>query len=238
MGFIYKITSPTGKIYIGQTVDIDDRFTRYRQLRCKGQTKLYRSIKKYGHELHSFEMIESCLDIDMNNRERHYQEFYDVLGKNGLNCCYVQSSFNSGRHSEESIAKMKISQSNRSAETRARLSKSRMGHHVSDATKAKISEKLIGRKLPKETCEKMGKSRLGRKMSEKNRLALIEMNTGRVVSQDTRDKIATAASNISDETRKKMSDAKKGKPSHKKGVKLTESQLDSYRRKRFPERYI
>lgn len=219
MGFIYKITSPTGKVYIGQTVDIDDRFTRYRQLRCKGQTKLYRSIKKYGYELHSFETIEECLDVEMNNRERYYQEFYEVLGKNGLNCCYVQSSFNSGRHSEESIAKMRFAQSNRTAATREKLSKARMGHMVSDETKSKISEKLKGRKLPKETCEKMSKSRLGRKMSEENRLKLIARNTGRIVSKETRDKIANAASNISDETRAKMSAAKKGKPSWNKGIK-------------------
>lgn len=219
MGFIYKIISPSGRIYIGQTVDTSDRFTRYRQLRCKGQPKLYRSLKKYGHELHSFEVIEECEDILMNDRERYYQEFYEVLGGNGLNCCYVQSSSNSGRHSEESISRMKISQSNRSLETRSRLSESRMGHTVSDETRHKISEKLMGRKLSKETCEKMGKSRLGRKMSEENRLKLIARNTGRIVSKETREKIANAASNISDETRAKMSAAKKGKPSWNKGIK-------------------
>lgn len=32
---IYKITSPTGKIYIGQSKNIPDRIKRYKGLRCK-----------------------------------------------------------------------------------------------------------------------------------------------------------------------------------------------------------
>ena len=45
---IYKITSPSGKIYIGQSKDINLRIIYYKNARCKCQQKLYYSILKYG----------------------------------------------------------------------------------------------------------------------------------------------------------------------------------------------
>lgn len=46
--FIYKLTSPNGKVYIGQTYNINRRFSVYRTLMCSTQPKLFNSIKKHG----------------------------------------------------------------------------------------------------------------------------------------------------------------------------------------------
>ena len=54
---IYKITNPSGKIYIGQSVNIDNRISSYKNLKCKNQTKLYRSLLKYTFENHIFEIL-------------------------------------------------------------------------------------------------------------------------------------------------------------------------------------
>jgi len=56
---IYKIINPFGKIYIGQSVNIEKRFKTYKALSKNviGQTKLYRSLKKYGAENHKFEIL-------------------------------------------------------------------------------------------------------------------------------------------------------------------------------------
>lgn len=55
---IYKITNPKGRIYIGQSKNIDERITRYKKLQCcKHQLFLYRSFLKYGVDNHSFEII-------------------------------------------------------------------------------------------------------------------------------------------------------------------------------------
>lgn len=43
---IYKITSPSNKIYIGQTTNYITRCKNYRLLRCENQTKLYPSLLK------------------------------------------------------------------------------------------------------------------------------------------------------------------------------------------------
>jgi len=88
---IYKITSPTGKVYIGQSINVKKRFINYRGLNCKEQPILYKSFLKHGVENHSFEIIEEC-EIDLlNERERYWQELFICVGSKGLNCVYVQT---------------------------------------------------------------------------------------------------------------------------------------------------
>lgn len=84
---IYKITSPSGKIYIGQSNNLKQRKKDYiKTTHCKGQVRLYNSLKKYGFQNHLFEIIENCSIKQLNNRERYWQDHYNVIGKNGLNC--------------------------------------------------------------------------------------------------------------------------------------------------------
>jgi group I intron endonuclease len=96
---IYKITSPTGKIYIGQSVDINRRKTEYKSGCHRG--KLYNSFNKHGFENHTFETLEECTLELLNERERHYQDFYDVLGPNGLNLVLTTTETSSGYLSNE-----------------------------------------------------------------------------------------------------------------------------------------
>ena len=84
---IYKIIAPSGRIYIGQSIDINSRFNQYKKLQnCKEQTLLYKSLNEYSVDNHIFEVIEDCFMEDLNCRERYWQDFYDVLGEKGLNC--------------------------------------------------------------------------------------------------------------------------------------------------------
>ena len=83
---IYKITSPSGKIYIGQSVDIEKRRKKYSRLSCANQTKLYNSLVKYGFFDHIFEIVEECGVEELNIRERYWQDFFEVIGVRGLNC--------------------------------------------------------------------------------------------------------------------------------------------------------
>jgi group I intron endonuclease len=83
---IYKITSPTGKIYIGQSKDISKRVETYRNIRCVKQIRLYRSIIKYGWDTHTFEIIHRCYESELNNLEKYYIKFYDCFDTpHGLN---------------------------------------------------------------------------------------------------------------------------------------------------------
>jgi group I intron endonuclease len=82
---IYKIISPSGKIYIGQSTNLEKRIINYRKMKCHKQHKIYYSIKKYGWEQHKFEVIEECEVEKLNEREIYWGLHYDVLGENGLN---------------------------------------------------------------------------------------------------------------------------------------------------------
>lgn len=58
---IYKITSPSGRIYIGKSVNIKKRLSSYKTLNCASQPILFGSFKKYGYENHKIEIIDSFL---------------------------------------------------------------------------------------------------------------------------------------------------------------------------------
>lgn len=58
LGIIYKITSPTGRIYVGQTWNLEKRITSYRRGGCKNQRMIYNSIKKHGFDSHIIDVID------------------------------------------------------------------------------------------------------------------------------------------------------------------------------------
>lgn len=82
---IYKITSPSGRVYIGQSKDLNRRRKEYSKLQnCKLQIKLHNSLLKYGWIEHNFDVIEYCSVEDLNCSERFWQDEFDVLN-GGLN---------------------------------------------------------------------------------------------------------------------------------------------------------
>lgn len=103
---IYKIISPSEKIYIGQSIDIENRWEKwYKKTRCKTQTKLFNSLKKYGPENHIFEIVEECNINQLNEREIFWGIHYNVLGENGLNLKLGDAN---GLCSEETKQKISI----------------------------------------------------------------------------------------------------------------------------------
>lgn len=104
---IYKITNPKSKVYIGQSINIKERWRHYRKLRCKNQTKLYRSFKKYGVDAHKFEVITTCDVEELNEFERYYQEAYRSV-ENGLNCIYQECETRRYQFTEEFRLKMSL----------------------------------------------------------------------------------------------------------------------------------
>jgi group I intron endonuclease len=103
---IYKITNPKGRVYIGQSVNIEKRFGEYRNFKnCNTQPKLIRSLKKYTISAHLFEIVEQCTPEELNTRERYWQDYYNVLTE-GLNCRLTTTANKSGRMSQTSITRM------------------------------------------------------------------------------------------------------------------------------------
>lgn len=138
---IYKIISPSGKIYIGQSRNIDKRFQQYKKLKCAKQPRLYNSFIKYGIDTHIFEIVEKCEFDQLNNRERHYQDLYNVTSENGLNCVLTETNILPRIVSEET--KRKVGNRILSPETRLKMSLSRKGTKWSEETKQKVKNKVI-----------------------------------------------------------------------------------------------
>lgn len=169
---IYKITSPTSRIYIGQSNNIKRRLKEYLDLKnSKKQIRLYRSFKKYGINNHIFEIIEECSFEELNERERYYQDKYNVLGKNGLNCTLTNSSL-----------KPKIL----SEQTKLKISSSMKGKIKTSETKSKISNAMKGKTHSKETKLKMSKCKNNYK---KEKYKTIKDNNNIVYQYDLNDNL-------------------------------------------------
>ena len=86
LGYVYKITSPTGRIYIGSTKCITDRLTHYRNYFTASQTKLHNSFLKHGYDAHEFEVIWEGPAKDRLKYESKFGLELDCLNRNNLNC--------------------------------------------------------------------------------------------------------------------------------------------------------
>lgn len=85
---IYKWTSPTNRVYVGQSKNLKQREEWYRGGGADKttMTKLKRSFNKHGINNHKFEIIEYCSISELNNKEIYWGLYYDTLSIKGLNC--------------------------------------------------------------------------------------------------------------------------------------------------------
>lgn len=75
---IYKITNKVNnKCYIGQSVDINRRFSSHKTA-AKNQVKypFYEAINKYGIENFNFDILEECGKEELNEKEKYWIQHY------------------------------------------------------------------------------------------------------------------------------------------------------------------
>lgn len=122
---IYKITNPSGKIYIGQSVNILRRWSEYKSVKYNDKGVLFESFKKHGTNNHVFEVIEECEINELNNRERYWQDHYDVCNsKKGLNCKLTKTNEKSGKCSLETIEKIRLASKGNNSNSKKIIDKS------------------------------------------------------------------------------------------------------------------
>ena len=135
---IYKITSPTGRVYIGEATNLKIRCSYYlNPNRIKGQRAIYNSLVKHSPENHKLEIVELCNYDILLERERYYQEIYDSV-ENGLNCFLTSTESKKKVWSKETITKM---------------SENQMGEKNS----------FFGKKHTKESLKKISEAQMGEK---------------------------------------------------------------------------
>jgi group I intron endonuclease len=80
---IYKFTNNiNGKIYIGQSSNIQRRFNEHLR---RTEQQIDQAIQKHGIDNFSFEILEECELDKLNERENYWIAFFDCLIPNGYN---------------------------------------------------------------------------------------------------------------------------------------------------------
>ena len=167
IGTIYKLTSPSKKVYIGQTMNLKDRKRcLYNKNKQYSGHKLDNAIKKYGIENFSYEIV---VQVEMNDKtllrkcldflEKYYIEKFDSY-YNGYNMTIGGSGSKGCFQTEESRKKISEKAKGRKG--------SMLGRHLTKEQKDKISE--------------FAKTRIG----DKNPFF------GKTHTEDTKDKIGIA----------------------------------------------
>lgn len=137
MGFIYCLTFPSGKKYVGKTEKtIKDRVSDHKRPtnRCRLVRNAYNKYKTF-----TVEKILEVDDKDLSYWEKHYIKEFKTLSPNGYN---LTEGGEGGRHCEETRQKMRESHSKRVVHDhwKQQISKGLMGHAVSNETKEKIRQ--------------------------------------------------------------------------------------------------
>jgi group I intron endonuclease len=143
------INKINGKKYVGQsTLTLDER--RKSHLHdCKYKDYVFgRAINKYGIDAFEWEILYTCSSIDeMIEKEKQFIALYDL--------------YNSGKGYNASPGGEFQTQERRKSISES-LSKSLMGHKLSEETKRKISRSRMGQKRSVESRLKQGLTNHGR----------------------------------------------------------------------------
>lgn len=203
---IYKITSPSGRIYIGQSINIKERIQYHKRTLSKTQPRLYNSFVKYGVDAHKFEVVELCEKENLNEREKYYIKLFNCFNnENGLN---LMSGGLLSYPSDLSREKMRL----------AKLGKKRTP--MSEETKKKIGDANKGKIRSNEQKLEMSLLRKGKPSGSKgikwdleSRRAWSETMTGvkRGVYKIRPEPRKNKGVQLSDEHKSKLSAIKKGK---------------------------
>lgn len=126
---IYKITSPIGLIYIGQSINIPSRWRGYKINKAPQQPKLKASFLEHGVDNHIFELVCECDIKELNVIEQYYIDFFNSE-KIGLNCTRQLQPIRKSKEQRDIewkiyLEKQRIIQLNRDLDKEKRLKKLR-----------------------------------------------------------------------------------------------------------------
>ena len=222
-GIIYKYVSPSGKVYIGQTVNEKHRRRLFMNLGCSyGGVKIDNARKKYGPDNFEYTVLVKVTGDEpeefrsyLNQLEVGFIRMYDSYN-NGYNSTKGGEGVSGYTISDETREKLIRSHigKKRSEESKKKQSESLKGREISEEWRKKIGEANKGKKLSLEHCEKIGKSKRGRKVSDEQKKKMSEIMKGRLshpITQEMRQKISESMTGRrdSEETKRKKSESAK-----------------------------
>ena len=207
---VYVIRCVTGKVYVGSAVDIAQRWHVHRWSLANGKhhsRHLQRAWDKHRPDAFEWSVLET-VPIDgltteeskqlLLDREQHHIDANDAV-RRGFNLCPKASSRLGVKYSDESRAKIKAAQNNRSPEHQAKIkelclrnAEANLGRkHIPEAI-AKTVAAHQARKRSEETRANISASIRGRKLSEEQRAKMSAFHRGRKHSPEHAAKVAEA----------------------------------------------
>lgn len=116
MAIVYKITSPSGKVYIGSTKDQKRRFKEYLTRQTPYQVKLNASFDKYGVKNHIFDVLWEGDISEMLLKEVEFGIKFNVLDRKlGLNLKLPKLGDLPISFSEDTLKKMSLARKGKEA---------------------------------------------------------------------------------------------------------------------------
>jgi len=168
---IYKITNTeNGKVYVGQSVTVNARLHRHRVSLAGGyhdNQYLQRSWDKYGEGCFTFEVIQRVDDVEkLTGIEQHWMDTLRAAEEEyGYNLRPAADTNKGFHHTEET--KRKIGEASkrmvRTPEWNANISagRKRSGYRHPPEVLKRMSEKMMGRIVPRDQVERSAASRRG-----------------------------------------------------------------------------
>lgn len=148
---IYKITSPSGKFYIGSSANMHNRWLAHKTLLNRKKHHsfyLQRASNKYGIDSLSFEVVELCDIEELFSREQFY---IDSLNP-AYNVCRIAGSSRGVRRAFTTEHKMRIGLAHKgkklSPEQCAMIGDTHRGKKLSESHLARLREASAGESNP------------------------------------------------------------------------------------------
>ena len=187
--YIYKVTNlETHQYYIGS--QCIGKIVGMNYFTSSTNKEFKEGFETYGEEKYKITIVREFEDPEKCVRAENYIIRNYMLKKDGLcvnrfYCCNNKKIF------------------------------SRVGTHLSEETKHKISTSLKGTHLPEETRKKMSIAKKGLTQSEEAKKKMSIAKKGRHNSEETKKRISEAlkGTHLSEETKQKLSATMKGRPS-------------------------
>lgn len=137
---IYKITSPSGRVYIGVSSDYKKRLKAYKSKNCKSQYGILHSLQKYGFSSHSVDIIEK---FTSTKAYAYDKEMFWIRS-------YMSNCKKYPEHRGMNMTNG---------------GEGRVGSTMSEENKKAQSVRLLGKKASEETRRKMSESHIGKKIN-------------------------------------------------------------------------
>lgn len=206
-GIIYKVTNIiNNKIYIGQTINSLNNRKKRHYNHINDGSYFHNALLKYEKENWKWEQIDTAYSREeLDKKEKYWIEFYDTFDNKEKGYNLTSGGEHNKSYSFETRKKIGIGNKGKiiTKECKEKISKALKGRIFSNEHKRNLSKALCGKnngmygkKHSIETKLKISNSCKGRKLNDHQIKIIKQTHAGKFVSE---------------ETRKKISESKKGK---------------------------